>query len=100
MESRFLKKILDILTNRMNILGVIFFLICVVFALKLFQLQIISGGEYLASEKHQDYSDQVIVPARGNILDRNGIPIATGAQTFTLQYLSTGLKADDLNSML
>lgn len=99
MNSKFVKKILDYITNRENIIGAIFILIGIVFVLKLFSLQIINGLAYDMSGKKQSLSSTPVSAARGNILDRNGVLIATDKPTFKITYLNTYLKAKELNEM-
>jgi penicillin-binding protein 2 len=90
----------DRLIDRYNILTVIFLLLAVVIILQLVNLQVIHGVEYDAKSQLILNERKILAP-RGNIEDRNGVPIATNRMGFLVQIAySEQLNTDELNSML
>jgi penicillin-binding protein 2 len=74
---------------------IIFFLIIVIFCgaflRQLVDLQIVNGKEYLVTSTKRIVTNGVIYANRGNIYDRNGIPIAGNRMGFCVQYVDSGL---------
>jgi len=90
----------DALKDRFNIFGIILLLLAVAIILQLVNLQVIHGVEYDAKAQ-LILSERKILAPRGNIEDRNGIPIATSRMGFLVQIAySEQLQREDLNSML
>lgn len=81
---------------------IIFFLIlvifCAIFLRQLVDLQIVNGKEYLDSSINRIATSGVIYANRGNIYDRNGIPIAGNRMGFCVQYVDTKLSNDEKNA--
>lgn len=86
--------------SRYNLLGVFFVCVAIAFIFKLFEIQVIKGEEYEEMAQKKISSARTVTAERGNILDRNGIPIATNKRTFKAQIFNTGLVAADLNEVL
>lgn len=83
---------------------IIFFLIlvifCGIFLRQLVDLQIVNGKEYLDSSTKRIATSGVIYANRGNIYDRNGIPIAGNRMGFCVQYVDTKLSHDEKNAAI
>jgi len=62
---------------RYNILGVLIYLIGIVLLLQLFNLQIVHGEEYRAQSNTRLTRETVLKAARGKIIDRTGIDLAS-----------------------
>ncbi len=62
--------------NSLFLIGVVFLIIALGFSFRLYVLQIKNGTTYLAQSKNNSLSIEPIFSARGNIYDRNGIPLA------------------------
>ena len=100
MGESILKKIAHFLGNRFVVLAFIFILVGVIYILQLANLQLIQGKYYDEQAKSRIISTRTLVAPRGNILDRNGVPIAISKKAFTVLLLNTGLTAKDLNATL
>ena len=62
--------------NSMITIGILFCLIVVLFGARLWVLQIKNGDMYKTMSKNNSLNVEPIFSARGNIYDRNGIPLA------------------------
>ncbi|MCL2461672.1 MAG: hypothetical protein FWF44_03335, partial [Defluviitaleaceae bacterium] len=95
MEDNFLKRILNILTNRLLIISVVFVVLFYILLAKLFTLQIVEGETY---KNQQEVTDTVTLPVaatRGCIYDRLGRPLAVNETAFTvLMDANTAITAD------
>jgi cell division protein FtsI (penicillin-binding protein 3) len=69
---------------RIRILNVFLFLISLVYFSYLFYIQVIKHDHYEEKAKNQHEKKMVILGARGNIYDRNGLPLATSQQCFSV----------------
>jgi penicillin-binding protein 2 len=83
---------------------IIFFLILVIFCgiilRQLVDLQIVNGKEYLDTSTKRIATSGVIYANRGNIYDRNGIPIAGNRMGFCVQYVDTKLSNGEKNAAI
>jgi len=80
-------------------LNVFFFLTFIVFSLlivRLAFLQLVHGESYANQEIQNELKTTTIPPIRGNILDRNGSPIAYSTSTQSLYYRLNNLGAVQL----
>ena len=84
------KKTKDI-KRRYIIYLVIIILCCIVFLRHLVNLQIVNGQEYLDTSIKRIITNGVIYANRGNIYDRNGIPIAGNRMGYCIEYVDTDL---------
>ncbi|NLC68125.1 MAG: penicillin-binding protein 2, partial [Clostridiaceae bacterium] len=73
MEENAVKKFFK---DRFNILIIAILIIVGIIIYRLVDLQIIHGDEYYEKSQYKLMLERRIMPARGNILDRNGVPIA------------------------
>ncbi|KPJ73469.1 hypothetical protein AMJ52_03555 [candidate division TA06 bacterium DG_78] len=69
---------------RTRILNIFLFLISLVYFSYLFYIQIIKHEYYDKKAKNQHEKKMVILGARGNVYDRNGLPLATSQQCFSI----------------
>jgi len=93
------KKTKDI-KRRYIIYLVIIILCCIVFLRHLVNLQIVNGQEYLDTSIKRIITNGVIYANRGNIYDRNGIPIAGNRMGYCIEYVDTDLSNREKNEML
>ncbi|HEX3029103.1 MAG TPA: penicillin-binding transpeptidase domain-containing protein, partial [Clostridia bacterium] len=88
------------LNDRYNILAMFFIAIGIAILLGLVNIQILNGKKNdEASQKALLNVKQVKAP-RGNIYDKNGMPIALNRIGFTVEVMDAGLNDDELNNML
>ena len=62
-------------------------------------LQIVHGKEFAQKSKEELLARETIAP-RGNIVDRNGLPIAVNRTAHNVNLAATGLKTPEYNEML
>ncbi len=94
--------VIKLVSSRLVVLGVMFFLMFSTLIVKLFHLQIVDGEQYL-DEYVQMTEKTVTTPGtRGNIFDRNGYLLAYNDPAYAVTIQDTGAypKNDDMNSML
>jgi len=98
-EEKEKKKLKDI-KRRYIIYLIIIIICCAVFLRHLVNLQIVRGQEYLNNSVKRIITNGVIYANRGNIYDRNGIPIAGNRMGYCIEYVDTGLSNKEKNEML
>jgi cell division protein FtsI (penicillin-binding protein 3) len=69
---------------RIRILNIFLFFISLVYFSYLFYIQVVKHEHYEKKAKNQHEKKMVILGARGNIYDRNGLPLATSQQCFSV----------------
>ncbi|WP_105617976.1 penicillin-binding transpeptidase domain-containing protein [Vallitalea okinawensis] len=80
------KKIIEIITNRVFILGVfIVFLFCVL-VVRTFYLQIVKGEEFIITESYNQREVETN-GIRGNIYDVNGRPLAINDYVYSIMFM-------------
>ncbi|KRQ88144.1 Stage V sporulation protein D [Caloramator mitchellensis] len=88
--------------SRINAFKLIAFLIFAILISRLFYLQVINGDYYrtLAEEKGRKFVYEL--PPRGEILDRNGLKLATNVQSFNITYnnVKSKLVNEEVNKVL
>lgn len=99
-ENEEQKKKLKDLKRRYIIYLIIVILCCAVFLRHLVNLQIVNGKEYLDTSTKRIATSGVIYASRGNIYDRNGIPIAGNRMGYCVEYVDTKLSNTEKNEML
>lgn len=97
MEESFIKKTFK---DRYNIIIMCIVIAVIAIVYKLFDWQIIHGEEYLERSQYKILLDKKIPAARGNILDRNGVPIAVNRVGYNVNIVNARLNVQDLNDML
>lgn len=90
----------EFLKNRYNILGLFLILSFAAILFRLFDMQIVNGESYDLESQRRILNNKKITAPRGNIVDRNGIPIAVNRMGYNIQITKTSLKDKDLNEML
>jgi penicillin-binding protein 2 len=86
--------------DRFNIMAACFVIAGLFIIIQLVNLQVINGEYYDNDSQKRLLNERKITASRGNIVDRNGIPIASNRMGFTVQILNSGLENDKLNDML
>jgi penicillin-binding protein 2 len=87
------------INNRYNILAAIFLIFAVVFVYKLFDLQLVHGVEYNEQAK-RNLNERKIIAPRGDIIDSNGVPVATNRKGYLVQIADTGVEDQQLNALI
>jgi len=97
MEGSSIKRIFK---DRYNIITIFILLAGIAIVYRLFSLQIIHGNEYYERSQYKLLLDKRTVAPRGNILDRNGVPIANNRVGFNVNIVNARLDQKELNKML
>ena len=86
--TNLLKKLLNSAKSRYTILSLFLILTSLAMFVKLFDLQIIRGGQFVQSASAAKDTRRIVEMApRGRIMDRNGVPIASNAEIFTVHII-------------
>lgn len=72
-------------------LSIFFGLVLFILTGKIFYLQAIGGSEFAERAEKNSFKQEILFPARGNILDRNGIKLAWGEEGRRRYLLEQGL---------
>ena len=91
---------LDKKNVRYNILTIIVYILGIILILQLFNLQIVHGKEFLEESNSRLTRETSIKAARGNILDSNGIIIATTNTEYVLEIYKSKIEENILNSTI
>lgn len=91
---------LDKKNVRYNILTIIIYIIGIVFLVRLFNLQIVHGEEYLEQSNSRLTREVTIKAARGNILDSNGNIIAGNDFQYALELYKSKIDTKTLNNTI
>ncbi len=67
---------------------------------QLVNLQLVNGSQNLEESKMKLLNTWKVTARRGNILDRNGIPLAISRQAYKVQIIKAKLSDDELNRCL
>jgi penicillin-binding protein 2 len=67
---------------------------------QLVNLQIVRGKEFAQKSQRRIISEREIIAPRGNIVDRNGLPIAVNRTAHNVKLAATGLKSPEYNEMI
>ncbi|MCL2058334.1 MAG: penicillin-binding protein 2 [Oscillospiraceae bacterium] len=85
------QKLIGAVSSRYTMLGLLLIVMAFAMFVRLFDLQIIKGGQFTqASQPITDTRRITEVAPRGRILDRNGVPIATNSEIFTVHIIRSG----------
>lgn len=86
------------------ILGVLWCLVVVVYIVRLMNLQLVHGDEYLETATKRSYKTQTTVAVRGEILDSDGEPIVTNRMglsvTIDKAYIPKGQENDTCSKLI
>ena len=86
--------------DRYLILAVLIMAATVAIFYKLAEIQIINGPKYKEESVYRLSAKGVIYPKRGDIYDRNGVPIAGSRMGYCAQYVDIKMPAQEKNEML
>lgn len=81
--------------GRIRLLGVILLIALTAFSVRSAQLQIVNGAEYQAQAEENRYTTQMLIPARGVIMDRHGEPLAWNEAMFMLTMTISSLPENE-----
>ncbi len=98
--KKILEKIGNFFNNRYLILSIITFLVSIVFIIRLFNLQIVDGKEYREKSERRMLRTEVITAPRGEIVDRNGVILATSKLSFNVELYKVNVTAEEQNAAL
>jgi penicillin-binding protein 2 len=90
----------EYLKDRFFIIAVFFVAFGIAIVFQLVKIQIIHGEQYDEASQRKVLKERTIPASRGNIIDRNGIPIAVNKQGFTIQIVKANLSTPEMNDML
>ena len=86
------------------ILGIFWCLVVVVYIVRLMNLQLVHGDEYLETATKRSYKTQTTVAVRGEILDSDGEPIVTNhmglSVTIDRAYIPKGQENDTCSKLI
>ena len=85
---------------RFIILQAVMWFIFLLFVMKLMNLQIVNGQKYLDMQNKTSYRTQTIKAARGEIVDRNGIPFTKNVVSYDLVFDKALTPEDSLNEII
>lgn len=69
-------------------------------ATRLFQFQLVDGAVHLANAEKSSETEVTIVAARGEIVDRNGVPLTKNKAIFNVEFDYTFLKKGTSNEVI
>ena len=97
-----IQKLLNAIKSRYTALSLVLILIIFAMFIRLFELQVIKGGQYTHSSQTVTDTRRIVeVAPRGLIMDRNGIPLAVNTEVFTVHIMkSAKYGGDDGNAEL
>ena len=85
---------------RFGILGGLIGIIFLFFIIKLMQLQIVQGADYLQQAKEGSVRTQIVKAARGEIVDRNGKPLAINEIGFDIVFYKEYMPSEKENDVI
>ncbi len=97
--ERYKKQIIKFFENRITILCFFIFLLFTILTIKLFELQIIQGEEYLNDFEQKITRTLVVDAPRGNIYDRNGVPLAINETVYSVK-IDPSISVSNINEVL
>lgn len=86
--------------DRYIVLAIFVIFITIAIILQLVQHQLINGASFLAQSSYRILAEGEIYAARGNIYDRNGVPIAGSRMGYSVQYVDVKMSNAEKNRML
>ncbi|MCL2741198.1 MAG: hypothetical protein FWE70_03695, partial [Oscillospiraceae bacterium] len=90
---------LGILKNRFAILSLLWALLFIMIVSRLIDLQLVNTDRYVKESNTKNLSQRELMAPRGNIYDRNGIPIAVSAEYYDLIFYRTDATNAEINRM-
>lgn len=86
--------------DRFFFLAVAIIIMTILFVARLADLQLVHGATYLQETISRISTNGIIHAARGNIFDRNGVPIAGSRMGFCVEYVDVKMTNAEKNAML
>ncbi len=86
--------------DRFFFLAVAVIAVAILFVARLADLQLVHGAAYRQETISRISTNGTIHAARGNIFDRNGVPIAGSRMGFCVEYVDIKMGNDEKNAML
>ena len=87
-------------TIRALIIGGFVCLLALVCAVRLYNLQIVNGEDFRIMADNSSVRTYVKKAPRGEIFDRNGVPIVENKPGYSIQIFKTDITDDELNANL
>ncbi|MFZ2539473.1 MAG: penicillin-binding transpeptidase domain-containing protein [Oscillospiraceae bacterium] len=94
------KQMEKIHTRRIISLILLCVVICGFGAMRVFDYQVVNGKKYLASAQKSSYTTVKVAAARGEIVDRNGVPFTRNKAAFNLEFDYAFLKKGTENQTI
>jgi len=91
---------LDKKNVRYNILTILIYVIGIILIVRLFNLQIVHGEEYLEQANSRLTRENTVKASRGNIYDCNGILLAGNEIRYSLKMYKSKIEETDLNKTI
>ncbi|MFO7637585.1 MAG: hypothetical protein R6W96_09795, partial [Clostridia bacterium] len=93
-------KLLDIVKNRFFLIALAVLLFSAAFTLRLYSMQIIEGEAYSQKSVTRIYHRISVEASRGNIYDRNGVPLALNREASDIYIRKAFNNSEELNASL
>lgn len=84
--------------GRLNLLVLVFSIVMVVFAMRIYRLSILEGADRRRETEENFLREDSIAAPRGRILDRNGLPLAINRTVFRVDMAPLRLGKDEITS--
>lgn len=91
---------MKIFKTRLRVYTIVVVLIFSVITARLLDIQVVNGEEYRAKAELKSAREVTKPAPRGEMLDRNGIKIATNKQCFNIMYSNSKMSEEKLNNIL
>lgn len=85
--------------DRYIVLAIVILAIAAIIIYNLANIQLVNGAYYMEQSKSRISVKSYIYPKRGDIYDRNGVPIAGSRMGYCVQYVDVDMPADEKNAM-
>ena len=85
---------------RLRLMAIVLIGLAIVLVLRLAQVQILEHERYATAARENHLSEQTVQGPRGAILDRNGLPLVTGVETFDIHIDREAWELDSANERL
>lgn len=86
--------------ERITVLRILAVILAIVFAIRLYNLQVINGEAYLEASNMRSTSVVKEKAPRGDIKDRNGKALVTNREGYSLLWIKTAAEDGEINEML
>ncbi len=97
--GKYKKQIIKFFDNRLAVLFAFIVLLFGILVFKLFELQIVQGEEYLNDFEQKITRTLVVDAPRGNIYDRNGVPLAINETVYSVK-IDPSISVSNINEVL